>query len=342
IFFILLAIVSFILGVKKNKKYFLLFGLSTGLAFLGKGLPAYATYAVAVSYIIIKRDWKLLKCREIYFGFLLGLIIPLFWIIPQIIFEKDKFFELYVKRQILGSIAGRGAVLPLFKKILNYFYFFPALFSYYLPWGPVGIYAVYKVLKNRPVKNEFVILLLLIGIVFVGFSIPGYKDNYYLLPMWPALAVLIGHQSEKWFFTEKAKEKVVKVILAIFITYCFLIIFFPSIWGIKRQPEFLDMKNRAREIIPKREIVFIYKFYYWDMIGMFPWYFDRGVSNNIDSEQKLQRLLLSAPRKKKYCFIRVSDYASFSSHFRKKTRVIFQYGRYAIITNKAVINASSE
>jgi 4-amino-4-deoxy-L-arabinose transferase-like glycosyltransferase len=334
IFFVLLAIVSFILGLRKNRKYFLLFGISTGLAFLGKGFPAYATYATVVLYIIIAKNWKLLKYKELWFGFLLGIIIPFFWIIPQIIFEGDKFFELYVKKQIIGSVAGRGDVLSLGKKILNYFYFFPALFSYYLPWGPVGIFVIYKILKKKLVTDEILILLLLTGIIFVSFSIPGYKDNYYLLPMWPAWAVIIGYRSETWFHTERLKRRVTSILLTLFIIFCFFWIFFPSMWGIKRNPEFPLMANKVKELVPKKEIVFIYRFFYLDMIGMFPWYFDHGVSNNIDSEQKLQKMLLSAPKHKKYCFLRRTDYDTFNEYFRNKTSAIYELGRYIIITNK--------
>ena len=333
-FFIMLSIISFILGIKKDKKYFLLFGISTGLGFLGKGIPAYATYVTAILYIILAKKWELFKCRHLWAGFILGLVVPLFWIVPQFIFEGDKFYQLYIKRQVFGSIAGRGVVLPIGKKIFGYFYFIPPLFSHYLPWGPVGVLAIYKILRKRLWTEEIMTLLLLIAVIFVAFSIPGYKEIYYLLPMWPSWAVIIGYVSGTWFATEGSRKKTMMVMLALFFTFCVFWIFFPSIWGIRRFPEFPVMAGRMKEIVPKKESVFIYRLNYWDMVGMFPWYFDRGISENIESEEKLQKLVASRPGRKKYFFTRKTEYDGIGEQARKNTEIIYEFKRFVLFTNK--------
>ncbi|MFN3551250.1 MAG: ArnT family glycosyltransferase, partial [Endomicrobiia bacterium] len=198
IFFISLGILFFILAEKHNKQWLLIFsGISSGLGFLYKGPPAYCVPAVIFLYYILTKQFKKIWNKFYIFSIFLALLLPFVWYIPQFIYKGNTVIEKFFGDQILWSILGRSAKYKNFlQKIGNYFFFIPVFFSYYLPWSLTGIFGVIKIIKER--KTLFYILIIWTTVVWTGFTLAGYKDDYYLLAFWPGWCVINGYIFSFW------------------------------------------------------------------------------------------------------------------------------------------------
>jgi len=360
IFFSTLAMIFFILGEKYNNKYFLLFGISSGLAFLSKGPPGYVSYCIVILYIILSEKWKLLKDIWLWRGFVYGSFVPLLWIVPQLIYEEGKFYNKFILNQILWSLAGRDIKFNIITKFLSYFYYVPVIVSYYLPWGLLGVYFIYKLIKinfnykssyNLTENNNFwflssinvtiahkelLILFIWIACVWIGFSIPGYKDNYYLLLFWPAWCVVCGYYLETHIKTESTKMKYVISSIILLLIIIILTFFTPVQFEKIRNPEFKSMATKVKSIVPKEKYIYIYKLDFWDFAALVPWYIDRGiVFPELKSNRELAEKFITNPEIQ-YCFFRKEDYNNLYHVYRNNTTELVKEGRYVLVVNTKI------
>ncbi len=334
IFFILLGYIFFILAEKYDRKFILLSGISTGLAFLSKGPPAAVVPLSIVIYYLITKQYKKLTDGYLWLSMLLSIIIPLFWIIPQIIYKGDAFYKKFVINQVLWKITGgdRPAV-TLKQKILNYTYFFRVFFSYYLPWSITGLFGIYKIIKSR--IQQFYILFLWVLIVWTGFTIAGYKDDYYLLAFFPGWAVINGFIFYHW--TQKVKNQVVVSSGILSIIMLFVVLFTPIKFDKVRNPEFKELARYIKTIVPQEERVIIYNMYYWDMIALFAWYCDRGVTHPVTTIEELEKKFFCPQTK--FLFIKKEDLEKFPSKIRNKMYPLVSCGRFCLLTNNKIESA---
>jgi 4-amino-4-deoxy-L-arabinose transferase-like glycosyltransferase len=329
LFFVTLSFIFFLLGVNKNNKYFLLFGVSAGLSYLAKGPPGYAPFGAAVAYILVTRQWRLLLNKWLWLGFLAGLIVPLAWIIPQFVYEHDKYYNQYIKQQILWSIKGRNIPLTLGQKINGYLYYFPVLVTYYLPWGIIGIYGFYKMIRSK--LGDYTLMICWIATVWLGFTVAGWKDNYYLLLFWPAWSVGTVLPMTGWLTKHQQKlTAVATVLLGIMI----IVLLTPVKLSKVRNPEFSDKQfiQTVQASVPKEKLIITYGLYYWDMISLFPWYVDRGVTHTVETVPELEQKLFDRKTKPNFCFMTTEDYNLMTPKFKHQTKVLYQPGRYVFLT----------
>ena len=334
LFFTALSFIFFLLGKQKNEKYFILFGISTGLAFLSKGPPGYAPYGAVGLYIIITKQWQLLKNKYFWIGIISGLLVPFLWIIPQLLYEGDKLYNRYIQGQILWSIKGRQAAQKtLWEQVVKYMYFFPVMLIYYLPWGPLGFYGVYKLIKSK--SQDMILMFCWIVTVWLGFTFAGWKDNYYMLLLYPAWVIGIVLIFKDWLLKEKIRRNITYTSIGILVSFIILL-FTPVKLGKIRNPEFSDKQfvQAVSQAVPAEKAIIIYRLYYWDMISLFPWYIDRGVTNTVETPEELRKKFINSGSRD-FCFMKTDEYESLPGAIKNKTRVFYKTGRYILLSNEA-------
>ncbi|MFQ3675940.1 MAG: glycosyltransferase family 39 protein [Endomicrobiia bacterium] len=326
IFFITLGIIFFVLSEQKNNnKFLLLTGLSTGLGFLAKGPPAFAVWGTIFIYYIITKQYK--KLFNFYFivGILISILVPFTWIIPQIIYRGDAFYKGFVINQVLGKIYGGDRPATTFvEKILNYTFFFRAFYSHYLPWSITGIFGIVKIFKKN-LKNLYVLVIWVI-VVWIGFTLPGYKDDYYLLAMFPGWAVINGFIFKYW--TEKISKQIYFYSSILAITFVVVTIFTPIKFDKVRNPEFKILSQHIKQVVPSDQRIITYNLYPYDMMSLFPWYMDRGVVP-LNTEKELLQLVSSSETK--FVFMKIEDYKNLSSNIL--LHPVFYCGRFVFASN---------
>lgn len=172
----------------RRKKYFLLAWVLMGLAAITtKGPITFLMVGgVIISFLWTRKDLRQLKeMQPLLGGLLLGVVI-FAWLLPAYLSDGRAYIE-----GLFGQFM-HHAKTPL--GIGKFFFYFSNIFSGTLPWSIVLPGAAYLYLKKTAVekgKAEFVWLWLLVMLTI--FSIGLQKFSRYILPVYPAVALILGN-----------------------------------------------------------------------------------------------------------------------------------------------------
>ena len=164
-----------------------------GFAALGKGpvgilLPA----LVALVFLAVRRDLGRLRRMRPLAGGALTLAIAGSWYVAAIVKGGEAFVykQLFVEnigRFFAADASGAGHVHP-------FYYLVGGFFTGFAPWSffviPVAIHLWGE--RRRLEAEGSLYLLVWFGVVFVFYSISQSKRTVYLLPLYPAAALLLG------------------------------------------------------------------------------------------------------------------------------------------------------
>jgi 4-amino-4-deoxy-L-arabinose transferase-like glycosyltransferase len=194
-FFLSLAVSAFALAQRDGaspdgRRRWMLFGWAAcALAVLSKGLIGIVLPAGAVAlYVLWQRDWRLLARLELGAGLALFLAIaaPWFILVSLANHEFARFFFIHEHFERFLT-KGHGRYQP-------WWYFLPLLALGAVPWTLALPGALAGALRRRPLLSfqpqRF--LLAWSVLVFVFFSVSDSKLFAYILPIFPALAMLLG------------------------------------------------------------------------------------------------------------------------------------------------------
>jgi len=180
-FFLSAAVFSFALG------HWLLFWAACALAVLSKGLIGIVLPLGTVAlYILMKRDWSLIRKMKIVNGGALFLLIAAPWFIAVSLQNKEFAHFFFIQEHFERfTTKMHGRYQPAW-------YFVPVLAVGIAPWLLALPFSVAKILQKKPGFDAPLFLGLWIAVVYAFFSVSDSKLPSYILPIFPALAVLIG------------------------------------------------------------------------------------------------------------------------------------------------------
>jgi 4-amino-4-deoxy-L-arabinose transferase-like glycosyltransferase len=204
-FFILLCFLSFYSAVitksrKRQIVYMLVFWTSFGLANLAKG-PAPLVYVPVplFLYVALFRQWKKIPKLLPVLGVIIFLAIVLPW--PLAIAHKLNWDMTVWKREFVDRFLGtyRPGDKP------SYYYLY-TMFQFIIPWVaflPIALTApFYRVWEKRQPVMQFLWLWFVVDLVLI--TICGGKRQHYIMPLMPAMAILISILIEDMVFVRKA------------------------------------------------------------------------------------------------------------------------------------------
>jgi 4-amino-4-deoxy-L-arabinose transferase-like glycosyltransferase len=187
-FFLSAAVFAFALG-----RYYL-FWAACALAVLSKGLIGIVLPMGAIGlYVLIKRDWPLIRKMKLISGSLIFLAIAAPWFI-MVSLRNGEFAHFFFVQEHFQRFTTKmhGRYQPMW-------FFLPILAFGIAPWLLPFFASLKEFFKRekflqREEKqfNPQLFFALWAIVVFVFFSISGSKLPSYILPMFPALALLIG------------------------------------------------------------------------------------------------------------------------------------------------------
>jgi len=194
-FFMALAMVGVLLGLDprgnpvSRRRWMHVAAAGCALAVLSKGLIGIVLPgAVVVLYMVVKRDFGMLRRLHLISGGLLFFAISAPWFVAVSVANPEfpHFFFIHEHFQRYTS--------TVHQRYQPWYYFIPILLLGILPWLLTLFDALRAALK-RARSREFdptLFLLIWAGFIFVFFSVSGSKLPSYILPIFPALALLIG------------------------------------------------------------------------------------------------------------------------------------------------------
>jgi hypothetical protein len=195
-FFVTLTLVLFYSlyrGHLKNPLWFYAFYIVAGIGTLAKGpLGLLLPGLVAASFALIERRWDMIRKFCFHPGVLLTFVLATGWYVIAVTRGGEGFFDRQILQENLSRfVGGSGHSHPVY-------YYLPYLFSQSLPWSlflPVLLWDLFK--QGFRANGDVLFLKLWFLVMFVFFSISVGKRPVYLLPLYPALSLLLG----AWFYT---------------------------------------------------------------------------------------------------------------------------------------------
>ncbi|HEV7238245.1 MAG TPA: glycosyltransferase family 39 protein [Thermoanaerobaculia bacterium] len=181
-FFVVVALSAFYVAIEeRNTRWSLLAWTAMGAAIITKGPVTF----VLVLFVAIPYAWRRKAVRVLFplLGIVLfaAVIAPWVWGVTQVVPE-------FLRYVFVTEIGERVATKAL-QRTGPPWYFVPYLIGGALPWSIVALFS-WRALKKR--DDAMLFLLLWLVIPFVFFSISQSKRPQYILPLMPAIALLVA------------------------------------------------------------------------------------------------------------------------------------------------------
>jgi 4-amino-4-deoxy-L-arabinose transferase-like glycosyltransferase len=185
---------------KSQAIYMLVFWVSFGLGNLAKGpAPLAYVFIPMLSYVAIHRQWKMPAKLLPVVGPVIVMVILLPW--PLVIAHRMNWDVTIWKREFFDRLFGEYEAGHY-----QIYYYFGIMFKYITPWVaflPMALAApFYRTWEKKQPAMKFVWLWFVADLVFL--TINGGKRQHYILPLMPAMAVLIGILLDDMVFVRKA------------------------------------------------------------------------------------------------------------------------------------------
>lgn len=187
-FFVTLALFALFLGVNKDRRYFLLWGGSIAGAVLTKSVLGLLPLGVTVLFLCTTGKGRLLLDRWFYLGVALAAVLSGSWYLHQYWSFGPAFLQVHFG----WLIVGRSFFLepqPWHAR----FYYLRELGVHYWPWLPLLLFGLLRWARSWRRKDEGAYLLVLwLATYLLGLSIPQARVVWYMLPIFPAAAMICG------------------------------------------------------------------------------------------------------------------------------------------------------
>lgn len=216
-FFIILSFYLFYLYEKSEKPKLLIFtGISLSLAIMIKGIIGIFPILIILIYCMLTKSFKkIIRKKEFLYSILYSSLVILPWVFMRLLRGKEFFIKM-----INIDILQRSSVV-LEGHTSNWYYYFEALrYNLGLLFSILAligfIYSIYLIFK----KDKFALLLVLwISFFLIALTIAKTRIFWYIIPIYPAFALLIGY-----FLTKlQVKFRINKILFLII--FCIIILF---------------------------------------------------------------------------------------------------------------------
>jgi len=210
---------------EKRQKYYFLAGFFIGFGVLTKGPIAYLPIPILLFYSLIQKELKKAWNLDLLYCFLISVGLVFIWLMPACWIGGEAYRDKIFFGQTLGRLIEGGKHFHA-KPFFFYFIRFPLEF---FPWT-IFLPAVFVfALKDVKSRNKIFLPVWFIT-VFLFFTLSkGKKDNY-ILPLYPAAALLVGALWDSELDSNKRYKKLLAGL--IFLTSLFLMIFVLALLGI--------------------------------------------------------------------------------------------------------------
>ncbi len=241
----------FLKGMEGDKKGYYLCGFFAGLSFLTKGIVAFGIFLTSFILLADLKKFAVLKQKEVWLAVLVSIAVPGLWVLAQYLVNGSEFFDSYFSKQVQGSIMGRT-------RPFSPFYYLIHLLKVYWPWMPFFIHGLAITLKEEEKHPVWRMSLIWCAVVFFAFSFARYKVHYYLLPMFPAMSLLVGRSLDRLLTAEK-KLAGLKIAAFSGIAAAFFLAVSPIPMHHNRYPEIYKMAPYLREVLSKDDLIIAYR-----------------------------------------------------------------------------------
>ena len=187
--FFTLALYFYVKGLKRPN-YLILCGPAIGAAVMTRSVIGFIPVGIIIGHSVIARQPRNLLSIRLLSGLLIALLLPSVWYFSQYLSHGARFLSAHFsfiggKIVLGGDWDGRGFALGL----LEYPWL---LLRFYWPWLPLMIIGLVAQLRLavRYREGSAILLVIWVSLVVGPFSLAEAKILRYIMPVFPAFAIL--------------------------------------------------------------------------------------------------------------------------------------------------------
>jgi len=165
------------------------FYIGMALATLAKGPVGFILpLSISLVYLVVQKDWISIRRMRLLSGMVLFVVIVLLWYLPAVFKGGEDYLQATLFKHSIDRYAqGWSKGQPIY----YYLYNFPIDF---LPWvffiPAAVVYGFSR--EKREKRREFLFLFIWFALIFIFFSFSKGKRSIYLLPLYPAVSLMVG------------------------------------------------------------------------------------------------------------------------------------------------------
>ena len=281
--FFIFAFICFFKAKDEDKNcYYYLMSMFIGLAVMTKQVFGIFIYMILLGYIVVTKQWKVLKNYHFYLSFILVPIIVLPWHFAM----YKKFGMKFVNEYFVSTGKNLSGWNGHYRFFHEWYVYLQQIVNNYWPWLPFFAYGIFIKLKNiktifrnsvnTKTDNMNMFVLVWIFLPLIMLQIATKKNGNYLNILYPAFAIISAEVLNS--FSQKTVQKIIKILVAVSIFVSILFISFPIV------PKSIDAQKLTDPIklipvvntIDKTEKIVIRKEDHFVFSSMFLFYADRG------------------------------------------------------------------
>jgi len=189
--FVTLACFLFFRGYSDERhrtKYFMLMYASVGVAVLAKGpVGAVLPGGAILVFLALRRELSFVPRLMLLRGALVAALVA---VPPYVLMgiQEPEYLRYFLWEKNFGSFVSNESSHPN-----PFYYYIPSLLAGFFPWSAFLPLTVWRLLR-RPARLDpgRLFLMVWVGVVFLFFSAATSKLPTYILPLFPAAALLVG------------------------------------------------------------------------------------------------------------------------------------------------------
>ena len=199
-FFFLVAIYAgarMLLSREARLREWVLLGAACGLALMIKSGAALLCLPILIAAFAWNRRWDLLLNWRALVAVVVCAAVLLPWYIHQYQTWGQSFIDQHLRNEMVGRFeANRFGTSVWYAYLVD-------LLGRYWPWLPLGVLGACRLIRARPARPEYRLLLVwALGTLIVLHFLPRKYDRY-LLFVYPALAIFVSHGVQRSRFGER-------------------------------------------------------------------------------------------------------------------------------------------
>ncbi|MGH9841127.1 MAG: ArnT family glycosyltransferase [Blastocatellia bacterium] len=196
-----LALISFFLWEEKaeRRRLWALFAFALGVAVLAKGLVGVVMpLAIIAPYLLLTGRWRaVLNPRLLITGAIVFIATASLWYAPVIARHGREFInEFFIGHHFARYLTNK------YRHPQPFYFFLLVVIAGSFPWTFFLLSNLWQSLRRgRELLEDrlrlFLLLWLIVPVIFFSFS--GSKLPGYILPVFPAIALMIGEELDRWW-----------------------------------------------------------------------------------------------------------------------------------------------
>jgi 4-amino-4-deoxy-L-arabinose transferase-like glycosyltransferase len=283
-FFVIASMYCLLKGLE-NRKFYLLYGLTTGCAILTKSLLGFFPIVIGVVFMFWHGRFKKIFDPGFMAGVVLAVLVGCSWYLVN----WSMFGDLFIQRHF-KTVHMR--LLPENFFLANPLYVFGYLkdmLRNYWPWLPVTLVGVFLFAKRglKEKDSQSMFLFLWVFIPFVIMSTSRNQTLRYLFMIFPAFGIITARTLASWL-KDAQKEKVLPWMIGIIMATALVVNVTPIQMKVSLNYNSAEVRDVAQFVnvnTPPKQDVNFYKLSRWNPTQALMFYSDRFVNwENVPTE----------------------------------------------------------